>query len=131
MRYGNRIDAFLCPCAFALQTAEMGQLGSYLGQQVRALRNERGLSQAQLAEAAGTSEEWIRRIERGARSPSFDTLEALSAALGVTVARLFAGFGGEGEARYERLLAEIDGYSPMQIEWLESAARLLRTMPKG
>lgn len=89
------------------------------------------MSQAQLAEAAGTSEEWIRRIERGARSPSFDTLEALSAALGVTVARLFAGCGGAKEARYERLIAEVEGLTIEQVEWLEAAAKLMRKMPMG
>ncbi|WP_312598548.1 helix-turn-helix transcriptional regulator [Brevundimonas sp.] len=68
----------------------MGQLGVYFGQQVRAARLERNWSQAQLAEAAGTSEEWVRRIERGAKSPSFDTVEAISTALGVTVSHLFA-----------------------------------------
>ena len=107
----------------------MGQLGAHLGQEVKSLRLERGLSQAQLAEAAGTSEEWIRRIERGARSPSFDTLEAISGALGVTVARLFAGYGDIPSARHERLLFETEGFNDDQIRWLEAAAKLLRKMP--
>ncbi|OWK30401.1 helix-turn-helix domain-containing protein [Sphingomonas dokdonensis] len=107
----------------------MGQLGIYFGQQVKRLRVERGLSQAQLAETAGTSEEWIRRIERAARSPSFDTLEALSRALKVSVAKLFAGFGDEATDGRERLVAETDGFSRKQVEWLEVAARLLRRAP--
>lgn len=115
--------------AGAFQIGGMGQLGIYLGQQVRSLRVERGLSQADLADAAGTSEEWIRRIERGARSPSFDTLEALSAALGVSVARLFAGFGDEQGAGRELLLAETEGFDADQLAWLGSAARLLRRAP--
>ncbi len=107
----------------------MGQLGIYLGQQVKRLRTERGLSQAQLAEAAGTSEEWIRRIERGAKSPSFDTLEALGRALGVSIATLFAGFDDAVTGGRERLIAETEGFRPDQIEWLESAARLLKRAP--
>jgi transcriptional regulator with XRE-family HTH domain len=107
----------------------MGQLGAHFGQEVKALRLERGLSQAELAEAAGTSEEWIRRIERGARSPSFDTLEAISRALGVTVARLFAGYGDTPVSRHERLLFEIEGFNDDQVRWLEAAAKLLRKMP--
>ena len=108
----------------------MGQLGEHFGHEVRALRQERGLSQAQLAEAAGTSEEWIRRIERGARSPSFDTLEVISEALGVTVARLFAGYGTAPAARQERLLFDIDRLDDDQVRWLEEAAKLLRKMPR-
>lgn len=104
----------------------MGQLGAYFGQQVRAIRLARGLSQAKLAEAAGASEEWIRRIERGAaRSPSFDTIEVLSKALGVTAARLFAGHG-DHTARFDRLLMEAEEFTPDQIAWLEDAARLLK-----
>jgi transcriptional regulator with XRE-family HTH domain len=108
----------------------MGQLGAHFGQEVKALRLERGFSQGQLAEAAGTSEEWIRRIERGARSPSFDTLEAISGALGVTVARLFAGYGNTPAALHERLLFEIEGFNEDQMRWLEAAAKLLRNVPR-
>lgn len=109
----------------------MGKLGVYFGQQVKRLRVERGLSQAQLADAAGTSEEWIRRIERGARSPSFDTLEALSRALNVSVAKLFAGFDDGVSGGRERLIAETEGFSREQIEWLEIAARLVQRVPSA
>lgn len=107
----------------------MGQLGTYFGHRVRALRTERGWSQAKLAEAIGTSEEWVRRIERGAKSPSFDTIEALSTAFGVSVSTLFAGHGGD-EARFEKLLSEIQDLSAAEIGWLEDAARLLRRKPR-
>jgi transcriptional regulator with XRE-family HTH domain len=107
----------------------MGQLGVYFGQQVRELRAERGWSQAELAEAAGTSEEWVRRIERGAKSPSFDTVEALSSALRVTPARLFAGYNA-GEPRWERLAAIASNLGPKELEWLEDAARLASRRPR-
>lgn len=106
----------------------MGQLGVFFGQQVRAVRTERNWSQAQLAEAAGTSEEWVRRIERGAKSPSFDTVEAISTALGVTVARLFAGHGGDA-ARLERLISLASGLSSAEIAWLEDATKLIQRKP--
>jgi transcriptional regulator with XRE-family HTH domain len=88
------------------------------------------MSQAQLAEAADITVEWVKRIERGAPSPSFDTVEAISKALDVTVARLFAGYGDFPAARPERLLFEIEGLDQDQMRWLEAAAKLLRNMPR-
>lgn len=107
----------------------MGQLGVYFGQQVRELRAERGWSQAELAEAAGTSEEWVRRIERGARSPSFDTVEAISSALGVPPARLFVGYNAH-EPRWGRLAAIASALDPDELAWLEDAARLATRRPQ-
>lgn len=51
------------------------------------------MTQAALAELAGTSEEWIRKLERGVRAPSLATLDGVSRALGVTIGSLFAGLG--------------------------------------
>ncbi len=69
----------------------MGQLAQTFGKQIKALRAERGLTQAQLADLSGISEEWVRRIERGEGSPSLDTIEMLAQSLGVAVAALFGG----------------------------------------
>ena len=46
-----------------------------------ALREERGLSQARLAELAGVDRKTINRIENGHFSPSLDTLTRLSVVL--------------------------------------------------
>ncbi|MDN4053290.1 XRE family transcriptional regulator [Massilia sp. YIM B02763] len=56
---------------------------------VRALRDERGLSLAALAERSGVSRSNISLIERGESSATATVLDKLSAALGVTVASLF------------------------------------------
>jgi len=45
------------------------------------LREERGLSQARLAELAGVDRKTINRIENGHFSPSLDTLTRLSVVL--------------------------------------------------
>ena len=52
-----------------------------LPQQLRQLREERGLSQAALATLAGTSQQTIDRIERNLNSPSLSTLQPLLDAL--------------------------------------------------
>jgi len=55
---------------------------------VYALRRERGLTQAQLAEAVGVHQPRIAEIERGDANPRLDTLAKLARALGVPVAAL-------------------------------------------
>lgn len=55
-----------------------------LGQAIRALRHDRGLTQSQLAEAAGVSRQWLVAVESGTRQGAevglimrvLDTLDA-------------------------------------------------------
>lgn len=60
-----------------------------LGKQVRALREERGLSQMGLAELAGLHLNSLHKLETGAASnPTLGTLIALATALDVDVREL-------------------------------------------
>lgn len=54
-----------------------------IGTVIRALRRERGLSQAEVARAAGTSQPAIARLEAGRSSPSIATIERILAAMGL------------------------------------------------
>jgi transcriptional regulator with XRE-family HTH domain len=56
-----------------------------LGEAIRRLRLEAGISQEQLAERAGTDLTQIGGIERGVRNPSYTTLVRLATALETTV----------------------------------------------
>lgn len=49
---------------------------------LRSLREKAGLTQEQLATAAGLKRLAVVRLEAGARRPTFDTVQALAAALG-------------------------------------------------
>ena len=51
---------------------------------LRELRTEAGLSQQELAEKAGMTKDGIAHLEQGRRSPSWETVLALCAALGVS-----------------------------------------------
>jgi len=57
--------------------------------EVRRIRNERGLSQRRLAELAGVNKVTLVHIETGKSSPNVETLEKLAAALEVEVADFF------------------------------------------
>ena len=56
-----------------------------IGERIRQLRKERGMSQTELAEKAGLVQPHIVRIEQGRYSVGLDTLQAIAKALGCTV----------------------------------------------
>lgn len=62
---------------------------SSLGRRVRSLREGRNLTQEEFARTCGISVSFASLLERGERSPSFETLLAIARALEVHVAELF------------------------------------------
>lgn len=59
-----------------------------LGEAIRTIRTEAGLSQEQLAEYAGTDLTQVGGIERGVRNPSYTTLLRFADALDTTVGEI-------------------------------------------
>jgi transcriptional regulator with XRE-family HTH domain len=59
-----------------------------LGKRIARLREKRGLTQEALAEHGGVHRVSLANIERGAKTPTFGTLERLARALGVSLERL-------------------------------------------
>lgn len=57
--------------------------GSSFGERLKGLREMVGLSQAQLAERAEMNVFGVAKLEQGQREPSWATVQALAAALGV------------------------------------------------
>jgi transcriptional regulator with XRE-family HTH domain len=76
--------------------AEGSQIAARVGASARRLRLAQGLTLAELAQSAGISAGMLSRLETGDVSPSLETLAALSAALGSTVAALFRDDGAAG-----------------------------------
>ena len=54
-----------------------------VGENIRRIRQERGLTLKQLGELVGVSEAYIRAYESGRRNPKLKSLEALAQALAV------------------------------------------------
>lgn len=61
---------------------------SILGENLRALRARRNLSQLELAELAGITQGYISSIEQESRAVSIDVVDELAKAFGVPVADL-------------------------------------------
>jgi transcriptional regulator with XRE-family HTH domain len=59
-----------------------------LGQAIRELRTERGLTQESLASEAQMHPTWISRLESGQHDPAWSTVRRVSDALEVPVAEL-------------------------------------------
>ncbi len=66
-----------------LAVAEQKRDASGFGVRLRELREQAGLSQAQLGERAGMAYQAIARLERGEREPTWPTALKLAEALGV------------------------------------------------
>ena len=59
-----------------------------LGQAIRRVRQQRGISQEQLALLAEVDRSYVGRVERGDNNVAILTLTKLAKALGITVAKL-------------------------------------------
>jgi transcriptional regulator with XRE-family HTH domain len=68
---------------------ESRQMLGLIGQRLRATRQERGLSLAQVAESAGLTRGFLSQLELGDTSASVTSLVKLAAALGIEVMSLF------------------------------------------
>jgi transcriptional regulator with XRE-family HTH domain len=70
------------------------------GSRVRALREERGLSQEALAARGDFHWTYVSDVERGKRAPSLDVIGRIARALEVTPAELFAPLQGRYRAMF-------------------------------
>ncbi|MGB8843777.1 MAG: helix-turn-helix transcriptional regulator [Aliidongia sp.] len=55
-----------------------------VGQNVKQIRQEKGLTQERFAEVSGFSQQYISSLERGRRNPTVVTIYELATALGVS-----------------------------------------------
>ncbi len=96
---------------------------------LRDLRQQKGLTQGQLAEAAETTDATISRIERGRFSPSQDLLSRLADALSVDPADLVARTRRPMKSTLRpaeaRLLALVRGFDDAAIDDLVRALKLM------
>ena len=66
----------------------MTKKNSKIGLKIKLERTKLGISQEELGNRARLNKNTIGLIERGEQSPSFDTMEAIATAFGMTVQEL-------------------------------------------
>ena len=100
----------------------------FLGQRLRALRKQRGLSQERLGERAGLSGKFIGEVERGEKSISIDSLYRVSVALEVPLRELtdVRERSGVPLEEAEKIFALVSGRR--RVEDLRRAYEVLRAM---
>ena len=90
----------------------MSTVTQRLGKRIRQLRQMRDMTQEQLSEAADISISFLGGIERGAKSPTVETLQKLADALDMTLPELLSFDSGvkvvedQKAAQLRRLLSE-------------------------
>ena len=93
-----------------------------VGERLRQLREERGISLRKLAELTEFSASFISQVENGQASPSIGSLERIASAVGVTLGEFFAAPSrGEGPGLVVRAAARENlesAWSNAQIEAL-------------
>ena len=67
----------------------MGQLRQQFAKRLKELRQQKGMTQEELAKATGLSVSFIRAIEQATHTPSFDSIEKLCDALNIQPKNLF------------------------------------------
>ena len=66
----------------------MKSLNKKLGERLKKLRQEKGMSQGDIARKLGVHRSYISRIERGVRNPTVKNVERIAEALGVSPHKL-------------------------------------------
>lgn len=105
-----------------------------VGQRIRTLRLERGLSLSALAKLAGIGKGSLSELETGSRNPTLETLYALALPLAVPLASLLGdtpGAEGSDDVLTARLLEvrHHDDGGTTEVYWLRIAARGTRVSP--
>lgn len=93
-----------------------------LGDRIKHIRKQKGLSQVQAAESAGIDPKSLSRIESGVFKPSLDTLYGLAEALGIEMQDFF--LKDESWARIQRGYAMEVIASATDVEILEIVSAL-------
>lgn len=101
-----------------------------IGNQIKALRQRRGVTQEALAQHLGVTAQAVSKWERGAATPDIGMLPSISAYFGVTIDELFALSDDTHMERIQNMLWDDRYYDPAEVEstreFLLSADRILR-----
>lgn len=98
-----------------------------IGFRIQALRTEKKMTQAELAEIIDTNQKHLSRIEGGYHRSTLDTMVAIAKALDVSVDYLVADFNDSTDSStLQVILDDIRGMNPKQLEMLHENIQTIR-----
>jgi len=98
-----------------------------IGEHIRRLRSDRGLSVRAFAAQTGFSPSFISQLENGQVSPSLGSLQKIAEALGVTLGEFFAA----AETGDEPLIVRVEDRSRMDSTWTDAHIEALGAMARS
>jgi transcriptional regulator with XRE-family HTH domain len=98
-----------------------------IGEHIRRLRSERGLSVRAFAAQTGFSPSFISQLENGQVSPSLGSMQKIAETLGVTLGEFFA----TAETGEESLIVRADGRRRMDSTWTDAHFEALGAMARN
>jgi transcriptional regulator with XRE-family HTH domain len=101
-----------------------------LGSRIKQLRRQKGLTQDDLAEAAGIDSKSISRLENNRFNPALDTLENLAVALNIQIQDFFTPNTESPKALRGYLFEVISTASDKEVIQLADAVRRVITKRK-
>jgi len=98
-----------------------------IGQRVKVLRKEQGMTQVELAEALGTHQTSLSQIERGVRGVGVQHVLKLARALKVSPDKLLIPTkpGGTSAPRNDKLLRRVRRIEKLPLEHQEAVVKML------
>ena len=73
----------------------MSDIAKSVGQRIRNYRTQLGWSQKKLAELSGCHPTYIGQLERGEKNATLESIERITAALGISLSKLFEKLDGQ------------------------------------
>ena len=108
----------------------MSDIAKAVGQRIRNYRTQKGLSQEKLAELSGCHPTYIGQLERGEKNATLESIERITAALGITLSKLFEKLGGQEDDTKDIPLACYEFLSAKSKDEQEQLYKILLEMDK-
>ena len=108
----------------------MSDIAKAVGQRIRNYRTQKGLSQEKLAELSGCHPTYIGQLERGEKNATLESIERITAALGITLSKLFEKLDGHESNTKDIPLACYEFLSAKSKEEQEQLYKILLEMDK-
>lgn len=108
----------------------MSDIAKAVGQRIRNYRTQNGLSQEKLAELSGCHPTYIGQLERGEKNATLESIERITAALGISLSKLFEKLDGQEGDTKDIPLACYEFLSAKSKEEQEQLYKILLEMDK-